>query len=782
MHNREYTYIGKSIQRVDIKEKAHGEARYTDDLIDQSALKSAMLTSTKAHAKLKKVKTDKAYKVTGVHAVLTGADFPYLVGPMLADRPPIAYEKVRYYGEPIAVVIADEEYQAKRAVQLIEVEYEELPVVLSPREAASKKAPLIHEDLGNYTVMVDGVHAIPQSNIANLTKIRKGNVEKGWSASDVIVEAEYSFNPADHAALETRVSTAEILKSGTVNIHTSSQGPFYVQKLLAYFFNIDDGKINVHTPFVGGAFGGKGSVQLEFIAYLASRAVGGKKVIIKNTREEDMVTSPCHIGLEATVKLGATKDGKLMAAAYEFYFDSGAYSDTGAGMSKAGAVDCTGPYNIENVHADFHCMYTNKPYATSFRGFGHPELTFVMERAMDQLANKLQIDPLQLRLMNAIKPGDTTPTQVLLNASNIGDTSSCLRKARDLMNWKEGQIVKQKGDKIIAKGISSLWKTSSTPTNATAGVILTFQTDGSINLNCAAVELGQGTKTVLGQILAEKMQMPMDKIHVTIDVNTDRDPHQWKTVASSTTMLAGRAVIAAAEDAIFQLKQIGATALQTLPSDLDVGNGKVFIRDSPEFYVEIKDLVTGFKYPSGHTVGGLIIGEGSHVVRHLTPLDPETGFGKAGPQWSVGAQSVEIEYDPVDHTYKILKAVTVLDGGKIINHKAAVGQMHSGMYLGLSWASREGFLFDKNGIVKNCNLRKYDVMRASEVPEYIVDFVETPLIDGPYGARGIGEYGVIGMGGALGNSLSAATGVSINQLPITPELIWSHVEGGKTSD
>src|SRR5699024_5177277 len=246
---------------------------------------------------------------------------------------------------------------------------------------------------------------------------------------------------------------------------------------------------------------------------------------------------------------------------------------------------------------------------------------------------------------------------------------------------------------------------------------------------------------------------------------------------SSTTMLAGRAVMAAAEDVIFQLKQIGATALQTLPADLDVANGKVFIKDSPDFYIKIKDLVTGFKYPSGHTVGGLIIGEGSHVVRHLTPLDPETGFGKAGPQWSVGAQGLEIEYDPINHTYKVLNAYTVMDGGKIINYQSAVGQMHSGMYLGLSWASREGFLFDEKGVVQNSNLRKYDVMRASEAPNYVVDFVETPLIDGPYGARGIGEYGVIGMGGALGNCLSAATGVAINELPLTPELIWKSVEG-----
>jgi CO/xanthine dehydrogenase Mo-binding subunit len=782
MQKKEYTYIGKSVQRVDIKEKAYGSAKYTDDLGSVKGLAAAMHTSTMAHARLKQVNIEAALRVTGVHAVITGEDFPYPVGPMLADRPPIAYKKVRYYGEPIAVVVADEAYQAKRAARLIEVEYEALPVVLSPKEASHENAPILHEHLGKYTVMVDGVHAVPNSNIANLTKIRKGNVEEAWVESDVTVTADYAFDPADHAAMETRISSAEILKSGDVSIHTSTQGPFYVQKMLSYFFNIDAGKITVHTPFVGGAFGGKGCVQLEFIAYLASSAVGGRKVVVKNTREEDMISSPSHIGLEATVKLGATKDGKLTCAQYEFYYDSGGYSDTGAGMSKSGAADCTGPYSIKNVHTDSYCMYTNKPYATSFRGFGHPELTYAMERTMDQLAEKLKMDPLELRLINAIKPGDTTPTQVRLNASNIGDVSTCLRKAKELISWEEGKTVQQKDGKIIAKGISSFWKTSSTPTNATAGVILTFQTDGSVILSCAAIELGQGTKTVLGQILAEKLQMPMKKIHVTIDVDTARNPHQWKTVASSTTMLAGRAVMAAAEDVIFQLKQIGAIALQALTADVAVGNGKVFIKDSPDFYVKIKDLVTGFKYPSGHSVGGLIIGEGSYIVRHLTPLDPETGFGKAGPQWSVGAQVIEVEYNPVDHTYKVLKALTVLDGGKIINQQAAIGQMRSGMYLGLSWASREGFLFDEQGVVANPNFRKYDVIRSSESPEWIVDFVETPYSDGPYGARGIGEYGVIGMGGALGNSLSAATGVAINHLPVTPELLWENVKGDHVHD
>lgn len=778
MNENILTTVGRSVKRVDFADKVEGKVLYTNDISSPRMLHAKLHTSTYAHAKIKSIDTDAAWRVPGVRAIITGDDFPTRVGPMIADRPPLALDKVRYFGEPVAVVVADTEHHAKQAAESIRVTYQPLPIVQSPTEAFQKEAPLIHEQLGHYEVQVEGVHAVPHTNIANHTKIRKGNIATGWENSDVIIEETLSFSPADHAALELRVARAEIQADGHIRITSSTQGPFYIRTLLGQFFNIDPGKISVQAPMVGGAFGGKGSVQLEFLAYLASRAVGGALVNIANSREEDFVTSPVHIGLEARVKLGATKEGKIQAASYTFWFDGGAYSDMGAGMSKAGAVDCTGPYAIDHVTCDSYCMYTNHPYATSFRGFGHNELTFVMERAMDLLAEKLAIDPMTLRLLNAIRPGDTTPTQTLLNASNVGDVSACLQRVKKLIQWEKGSITKTKEGKIRSKGISCFWKTSSTPPNATAGVILVFNTDGSIHLNCGAVELGQGTKTVLAQILAERLQMNMEDIHVTLEVHTKYDPHQWKTVASSTTYIAGRAVIAAADDVLRQFHQIGSQILKCSPDDITVADGKIFITDSPTYFIQIKDVATAYKYPSGHSVGGLVIGKGSHVVRHLTPLDPETGYGKPGPQWTVGAQAVEVEFDPVTCAYTILNAVTVLDAGKVINPRAAVSQMRSGMYMGLSWASRETFHFNEDGHVLNNQFRTYDTIRFSEAPSYIVDFVETPLVDGPFGARGIGEYGVIGMAGALANSLSRAARVSLTKLPLTPESIWKVMKGG----
>jgi len=764
------TTVGKSVPRVDAEDKVAGKARFTSDKITPGMLHAKLHTSCYAHAKIKHIDTSDALRSSGVLAVLTSDAFPHTVGPLLADRPPLAIDKVRYHGEPIAMVVAYTEHEAKKAAEMIRVEYEPLPVVNSPGEALQSHATLVHD--AKYQPQIEGIYPVFGTNIANHTKIRKGNMETGWSESEIIIESDVSFRPSDHAALETRCARAEIMADGRVIIHSASQGPYFIRKMLHQFFHIDIGKIIVHTSLVGGAFGGKGAVQLEFLAYLASKAVGGQMVQVANSREEDLITSPVHIGLEAKVKLGASKEGRLIAAQYRFLFDGGAYSDQGAGVSKAAAADCTGPYRIDHVWCDSYCVYTNHPFATSFRGFAHPELTFAMERAMDILAKKLNMDPFELRLKNAIRPGDTTPTQVLLNASNVGDLPTCITRLKSLIEWDGEQRVQQKDGKITGRGISCIWKTSSTPPDAGSGAILTFNQDGSVNVNTAAIELGQGVKTVIAQILAEKMKMDMKNIHITIDVNTQYDPHQWKTVASTATYFAGRAVLAAADDAIAQLRRIAAIVLKCSADDLDVAWGKVFLKDSPDFWVDIKDIALGYKYPNGNSIEGEVIGRGSYIVRHLTPLDQDTGIGKPGPQWTVGAQAVEVEYDPRDHTYRIVKAATVLDAGKVINPQTAIGQMRGGMFMGLSFACSETFSFNEDGIVQNPQLRTYKMMRFGEQPQYVVDFVETPFIEGPYGARGIGEYGVIGMPAALANSLSVAAQTELSRLPMLPELIW----------
>ncbi len=774
--------VGKPIPRVESGDKVTGFAKYTNDTESPGILHGWLVTSPYAHANIIRIDTSQALQVSGVIAVITGDYCPVLTGSVLADRPPLAYKRVRYYSEPIAVVVAESEHIAKRASRLIRAEFEPLPVVNSPSSALRPDAPLIHEDLGSYKIYGD-VYPVPRTNIGNHVKIRKGDLQAGWAASEVTVEATFAFPTSDHSAMEPRCSIAEVMPSGLVQVQTSTQDPYIIKRLFQRYFGVDESNVIVHVPFVGGGFGGKGSVQLEYIAYLASKACGGRPVKINNTRESDMVSSPCHIGLEAKVKLGATRDGRLTAAEITFMFDTGGYTDQGAVVTKAAAVDCTGPYRIDNVWCDSLCVYTNHPYATSFRGFGHPEAHFCMERMMDMLAKKLRMDPLELRLLNAIRPGDTTPTQAPLDRSNVGDLPECIAKLKDLIGWDGGRVTRVGPNLVRVKGMACVWKTSSAAMDAGSGAIITFNHNGILNLSVGSVELGQGNRTIMTQILAERMKMKANEIHIKMDIDTQITPEHWKTVASSSTMMVGRAVLAAAEDAIVQLKQNASLVLKRSPEELEVGHGKVYVKDNPEVSLEIGDVAVGYKNPDGSVTGDPVIGRGKFMYHFLTILDPETGKGIPGPQWTVGAQAVEVEFDTREFTYRFLKAASVFDAGKVINEATARGQIMGGMSMGLSFASREAFFFNEEGVVRNAQLRTYKLIRFGENPEYLVDFVETPFAEGPFGARGIGEYGTIGMAPALANALSAAAGVELNRLPLTPELIWrTHLadkEGGR---
>lgn len=314
-------------------------------------------------------------------------------------------------------------------------------------------------------------------------------------------------------------------------------------------------------------------------------------------------------------------------------------------------------------------MYTNHPFPAPFRGFSHSEVHFAFERTMDVLAQKLNMDPLELRARNAILPGHTTPTQVVLNSSTVGNLPECIRKLKMLLNWEEGQVIDVGPNKVRAKGVSCVWKTSTIDPDASSGVILTFNKDGSINLISGVVEIGTATKTVLAQILAEKLKMDINEIHVQMGVNTQSTPEHWKTVASRGTFMAGRAVLTAAEDVIKQLKSLASFLLRASTEDLEVGYGKVYVREEPKQYIPIKEIAYGYSFPEGLSIGGQMIGRGTYILRGMTHLDKETGAGRPGPEWTVGAEGVEIELNTRDYTYRVLKAVAVIDVGKVLNEK-----------------------------------------------------------------------------------------------------------------
>ena len=762
--------VGHSVARKEAPNKVTGRARYCADITPAGTLTAALVVSRHAHARIR-LEVDHARHMPGVVAVLTGQDVSLLCGEVLEDRPPLAVGKVRYWGEPVALVIAHGEAEAKRAARAVRVDYQPLPVVNTVEDAIAAGAALVHERLGQYKRAQPPVVPQAQSNIADHAKIRCGDAAEGWRNSAATVSGHFALPQVEHAAVETRCARAEILHDGRVLVQSTTQAPFEVQKLLARYFHLQQGQVIVTVPLVGGAFGGKAAVQLEILAYLASRAVNGRPVQLVNSREEDMATSPVGVGLVADVKLGASAEGLLQAAELTFWLDTGAYTDSTPRVARAMCSECTGPYRVPHIRCDAYTVYTNHTYATAFRGFGHFPLTFVIERTMDRLAEQLDMDPVELRRKNLIGPGDRTPTRMALTRSTLGDPRACLDRAAELL---AGPAREQTGPHTVrARGLALFWKTSSSPPNAISGAIVTFNQDGSVNLSTGTVEMGAGTKTTSAQILAERLGLDIGQVHIHTHVNTKVDPEHWKTVASLSTFMAGRAVLEAAEDAKAQLKSVAAIVLKCPPGDLSVARGRIFLTADPNIYVAFRDVAHGYTYPGGDAIGGQIVGRGSYIMRHLTLLDEETGEGHPGPSFTVGAQGVEIDWDTRSGRYRVVRAVSVVDAGRAMNPAGARTMLQGGMCMGIGLATREGVLYGRGGQRLNDQFRTYRTMRAGEQPdEYVVELVETPQIDAPFGARPLGEHGLLAMPAAVAAAVSHAIGRPVSHLPITPESLW----------
>ncbi len=766
------TAIGKSIQRKDAWDKVTGKAKYTDDFPTTGYLTARLLASTYAHARILDIDISAALEVKGVKTILTGADCKELFGPLVHDRPALAKDIVRYAGEPVALVVALDKPTAEKAVRLIKVNYEPLPFVLTPSEAMAEGAPLVHKQVNGYKKVLTDIYPEAGTNVASRYRMRKGDVAKAFKHCDTIVEQHFFLPPSDHLAMEVRTARAEISSDGNVIITTSSQSPYTVRKQISDAFLISSGKIEVRVPFVGGGFGGKAPVSLEILAYIASRSVGGKAVRLTIPREHDMATAPCRMGLEADIKIGVDKDGVIQAAKLTYLLDCGAYTDISPYMTKAIAMDCTGPYNIENLWCDALCVYTNHTYVTSFRGFSHECYTFCIERVLDMLAEKCALDPLELRMRNAIRPGNLTPSQVVCTPSLVGDLSKCIQYIKELAEWDGGKAVPIKENTVKAKGVACFWKTENPPTDAISGALITFNSDGSVNLHTGVVEMGSNGQTHLAQMLAEKLKINSDQVHVVESVDTQSAPKHWKTVASLTEYMAGHAVMRAADDLLEQLRSNGSQALHCPAEDIEVAYGCVFSRKNPEQFIDIKDIAEGYKAPDGESMGEPVLGRGGFMLKGLSMLDPQTGQGKTGPEWTLGVQVVEVEADLKTYTYRIINASTVIDIGKVINPESMRAMIAGGMAMGLSLSSREVYKYDKDGIPMLPNLRTYKLMHIGQEPDYRVGFVETPDEQSPYGVRSFAEHGVIGMPAALGNALSAAFGKQLVTLPLMPEIIW----------
>ncbi|AZR72668.1 xanthine dehydrogenase [Anoxybacter fermentans] len=767
--------VGKRVKRIDAVSKVTGEAKYVDDMKFEGMLYAKIKRSPYPHAKILNIDTSKAEALPGVEAVITGKDFPNTTGLYMADRTVFAIDKVRYIGDAVAAVAAESEEIAEKALELIEVEYEELPALFDPIEAMKEDAPLIHENLHEYDHAVF-IHPVPHTNISEHFKLRKGDVEKGFKEADYIIEDEFSVPMVHHVPLETHTAIAKMSLDGQLEVISSCQSPFAVRQLLGHVFDIPLNKITVKAEYIGGGFGGKAGLQIEPMVVALAMTVPGRYIRLTYTREEEFQAAVNRQGLRAKYKSGVRKDGKIVAQEITYIWDAGAYNDYGVNIVKTAGYSCSGPYEIENVKADSYCVYTNHPVGCAYRGFGMCEIHWGIEQHMDNIAEKLGLSPVEIRKINGLKDGSLTVTNERLQ--DVGYIK-CVERVAELLELDK-KDAPSKPYKVRGKGIAGAYKGPSTPPAAASSAIIYLLEDGTVNLQVSATDIGQGSHTALAQIAAEELGIDVDKIHVSVP-NTDYTPYEWQTVGSRTTYSTGNAVIRAARDLKRQLLEYAAEDFNVNIEDLYIEDGFIYSKKDKNLKKDIKDYALGLVYSDGSGRGGPVIGKGIFIPEGVTNLDPETGQGRPVNHWTFGVHGAEVEVDLETGEVDVIKMVSVFDVGRVINPDTCEGQLEGGLIQGMGTALMEEMIL-KDGKLLNPSFVDYKIPTAMDCPEIITEFVETPLKDGPYGARGIGEPAMIPAAPAIANAVYDAIGVRITSLPITAEKVLKAIKEKRANE
>jgi len=771
--------VGKSVPRLDAFDKVTGAAQFTDDVqFGPGLLYGRVVRSPHPHALVKKVNASKALAMPGVKAVVTGADTPGYIGLYLKDRHIFCTDRVRYVGDPVAGVIAISEEIAEEAARLVEVEYEELPAVFDPLEAIKPDAPLLHPDLETYTV-VPFIFPQPGTNISNVFRVRKGDVEAAWPQCDAIVEETYRVPQIQHVPLEPHIAVARWDPSGEVTLWSSTQSPFAQRDLIAQTLGISQGDMRVIGVYVGGGFGSKAGVSMEALAVAMARKVPGRPVKVRMTREEEFFCTFVRQGLIARVKIGGTKDGKVLALQVEYYWDAGAYTEYGVNITRAAGYSSTGPYRIPNVKTDSYCIYTNHPVGGPMRGFGMPEIHWSIEQSVDRLADTLGIDRVEFRLANCVRGGDTIVTGMTMHPTGL---TECIEKAAEAIEWGRKEPPSAPHKKR-GKGMAIMWKAPAMPPNPGSEAWVRFNEDATVSVGLGGQELGQGAFTIAAQMAAQVLGVPYEWVRVSAPVDTKYSPYEWQTVASRITWSMGNAVKAAAEDARRQILEVVARYWDEDPDDLDIRGGEVISYKS-EQSLSLKNLVVyGLPLPDDQGwIGGPIIGRGKFMPTYVTSLDPETGQGKrAVVHYTTGCQAVELEVDTETGQIEVLRVAAAFDVGRAINPEQVRAQIEGGVVQGASSTLFEVLKLER-GKPLNASLVDYRIATAVDAPRQIMThIVEVPQDDGPWGARGIGEHPMIPTAPAIANALSDALGIRFNDLPLTAEKVFLALQSKKAA-
>jgi selenium-dependent xanthine dehydrogenase len=731
--------IGHPLPRPDAVEKATGKGIFADDLYVEGMLYAGALRSRYPHARLLKVDVSRAKSLPGVITVLTAEDIPGRkdCGVHEVDWPVLCYDKVRYVGDAIALVVAESEETLGQAIELIEVEYETLPVVTGPKEAAWPDAPILHEQIAQHATAEHG-------NCLKHYHLENGDLARGFAEADVIIEREYRTQTVEHAFIEPEAGLAVPDPTGRITVYCGGQIPFGDRSQIAATLNLPEDRIRVINCLIGGAFGGKEDVSVQIHVALAAWATK-RPVKMVLSRKESLLVHPKRHATIIKMKTGAKGDGRITAHEAEIWGDGGAYASLSSHVMLRATTHAAGAYEVGNVKVDTYAMYTNNVPSGAFRGFGVTQSVFAMESQMDQLAEALGISPLDIRRKNILNYGkQTLAGQVMTESCGLSDALEAVAA-----EMEKHPFVPVEGDKRRAWGLACAYKNTGYGSGAydAAGAEVEVFADGRASVRAGAAEIGQGLVGVLAQVVSEELGVPYENVDVLV-ADTDLTLDCSATTASRQTYVTGNAARYASREVRILLSQMAAEMLGSPPDRLIFADGQV---RGNGHSIELSELVKMVRRD------GRLPRMSYQYVAPMCDQYHHFAFG-------FGAQAVLVEVDVKTGETKVLKVIAANDVGRVINPLALQGQVEGSISMGLGMALQENFEM-KDGLVLTDTLNKCRLPTIDQTPEVISFFVEHETNDGPYGCKGVGELASIPTTPAIINAIYNATGVRCYKLP-----------------
>jgi xanthine dehydrogenase molybdenum-binding subunit len=751
--------VGKRIPKIDAVDKATGRAQYIQDMKLPGMLYGKILYSKFPHARIVKIDTSKARALPGVRAVITGEDIPEIKMGVYKDNRPLKAGKVRSYRDEVAAVAATDPQTAEEALSLIEVIYEPLPGIFDPEEAMQQGAVLVHEE--------------HKSNVLKMPwKLHYGDVEAARKEAAYVVEDRFSTTWVTHCCMGTSGAIAEFDPANNLTIHTNTQIPSLAQKdfigaLKA--MGITDRRVRVIKPCIGGGFGSKlDTYAYEYIAILLAFYTR-RPVKIEFDRTEEFVATSTRQPTITRISQGCDENGKLLFRDISMILDNGAYTSWGATTPSVMMMPITTLYRVPNVRFEAKCVYTNNTYAQAMRGYGNPQATFAIESTLDMLAEKAGIDLIEFRRINANQSGDISPQELRITTCGLEDCMDSVKSALELDAPRVAGEGIGLSSLIHVGGGGRVYKSDG------CGNIIKMDDFGKVDVFTGATDMGQGSDTVVAQIVAEELGLLVEDIHV-IHSDTDVCPWDVGAHASRTTFIAGNAALGAARKLKARILEFGAKQLETPLEKLVLAERCVVDRKDPDKRIEIAQLLRKAHFSHG---GQMLMAE-----YFYDPANENMGKdfkGNMSMTYTFGHHGVRVKVDEETGKVKILKYVAAHDVGKAINPLLLEGQVYGGVMMGIGFALSEQVILEK-GENMNPNFRDYKILTAKDVCPIEAPVLETYDEAGPFGAKGIGEPGCVPTAPAIANAIYDAVGVRIKDLPITPEKVLAAIREKKGLD